>query len=151
MPPDGPPDDARPPGRAGQTVVELLVTLAVLGVLAVVGARGAARAADTAAVHAAGAELRAAFGAARALAVHRAARVAVRLDSAAGTVVVHAGADTVRRLALRAAHGVRLAATRDSMAYAPPGLGHGAANLRVVLARGRAADTTVVSRLGRVR
>jgi type II secretory pathway pseudopilin PulG len=132
-------------------VIELLVTIAVLGVLAAVGARGAARAADTAAVHAAGAELRAAFGAARALAVHRAARVAVRLDSAAGTVVVHDGADTVRRLALRATYGVRLAATRDSMAYAPPGLGHGAANLRVVLARGRSADTTVVSRLGRVR
>jgi hypothetical protein len=66
-------------------------------------------------------------------------------------VVVHAGADTLRRLHLRARHGVRLSASRDTMAYAPPGVGHGAANLRVILTRGRAADTVVVSRLGRVR
>jgi hypothetical protein len=120
-------------------------------VLAAVGARAAGHARDGAAVRAAGAELRAAFAAARALAALRGARTAVRLDPAAGTAVVHAGADTVRRLALAARHGVRLAATRDSMSYLPPGLGAGAANLRVVLARGRAADTVVVSRLGRVR
>jgi hypothetical protein len=46
---------------------------------------------------------------------------------------------------------VRLAATRDSMAYLPLGLGYGAANLRAVLTRGRASDTVFVSRLGRVR
>jgi hypothetical protein len=69
----------------------------------------------------------------------------------AATAVVHVGPDTVRHLALGARYGVRLAATRDSMAYVAPGLGHGAANLRVVLTRGLAADTIVVSRLGRVR
>ena len=133
------------------TLAELLITLVVAGILAAVGARATAYAFDGAAVHAAGAELRAAFAAARTLAALRAARTAVHLDSAAGTVVVAAGTDTLRRLTLHVQYGVRLSATRDSMAYAPPGLGVGAANLRVVLTRNRAADTVVVSRLGRVR
>lgn len=77
--------------------------------------------------------------------------MAVRLDSAAGTAVVHAADDTLRRLPLAAQYGVRLTATRDSMTYAPPGLGVGAANLRVTLTRGAAAETVTVSRLGRVR
>jgi hypothetical protein len=46
---------------------------------------------------------------------------------------------------------VALEATRDSLAYGPDGLGVGAANLRLVLRRGAAADTLSVSRLGRVR
>jgi hypothetical protein len=50
-----------------------------------------------------------------------------------------------------ALYGVRLEPSRDSMAYAPSGLGWGGANLRVVVRRGAAADTVVVSRLGRVR
>jgi Tfp pilus assembly protein FimT len=139
----------RPP--PGTTLVELVVALTVAAVLAAVAVRAAGYARDGAAVRAAGAELRGAFGAARALAVRRAARTAVRIDAAAGLVRVHAGGDTLRRLALAARYGVRLVATRDSMAYAPPGLGVGAANLRVIVMRGRAADTVTVSRLGRVR
>ncbi len=141
----------RPVAPAGTTLVELLVALTVAALLAAVGTRAAAHAHDGAAVRAAGAELRAAFAAARALAALRATRTAVRLDSAAGTAAVHAGADTLRRLPLAARYGVRLVANRDSMSYAPPGLGVGAANLTAVLTRGHAADTIVVSRLGRVR
>lgn len=137
---------------AGSTLVELLVGLAIAGVLAAVGLRAAARAYDSAAVHAAGAELRGAFAAARTLAVLRATRVAVRLDTVGGSAAVHVGEDTLRRLALTAQFGARLVAvTRDSMAYSALGLGYGASNLRVVLARGHATDTLVVSRLGRVR
>jgi Tfp pilus assembly protein FimT len=141
----------RPHPPAGTTLAELLATLALAALLLLAGARGIAAAADGAAAHAAAAELRAAFATARAAAVRRGARTAVRLDSAAGRAVVHAGSDTLRRLDLAAAYGVRLRATRDSLAYTALGTGHGAANLRVVLARGRAADTVTVSRLGRVR
>lgn len=137
--------------RAGASLVEMLAALTVAALLLAAGVRAVASVADGAAAHAAGAELRSAFARARALAVLRAARTAVRLDSTAGTATVHAGTDTVHRLLLRARYGVRLTATRDSMAYAPPGLGYGAANLRVVLTRGRASDTITVSRLGRVR
>ena len=49
------------------------------------------------------------------------------------------------------AHGVTLSATRDSMAYAPNGLGYGASNLSIIVRRGAVTDTVVVSRLGRVR
>jgi hypothetical protein len=50
-----------------------------------------------------------------------------------------------------AAHGVTLRASRDTLTFAPTGLGHGASNTTIVVSRGRRADTLVVSRLGRVR
>ena len=136
---------------SGLTLAEVLTALALLAVLAAVGARAVAAAADGAAARAAGAELRSLFAQARALAVRRAARAAVRLDTAGAWAAVHAGPDTVVRVPLGARYGVRLSATRDSMAYTALGLGFGAANLRAVLARGRARDTVTVSRLGRVR
>ena len=58
---------------------------------------------------------------------------------------------TISHRRLGSSHGVSLSSSRDSMAYAPNGLGHGASNLTVVLRRGSAAETLFVSRLGRVR
>ena len=55
------------------------------------------------------------------------------------------------RYALGHAHGVSLVTTRDSIAFDARGLGYGAANLTLVARRGAAADTLVVSRLGRTR
>jgi hypothetical protein len=46
---------------------------------------------------------------------------------------------------------VSLSTSRDSLAFDVRGLGYGAANLTLVARRGAAADTLVVSRLGRVR
>lgn len=76
-------------------------------------------------------------------------RTAVRFDEAGTRVLVHVGPDTI---AVGDFHGsgLTLRATRDSLSYAPSGLGVGAANLRVVLARGTRADTITTSRLGRV-
>ena len=76
-------------------------------------------------------------------------RTAVRFDGAATRVVVHAAQDT---LAIGDFHGrgLTLRATRDSLSYAPSGLGVGAANLQIVLTRSSRADTITVSRLGRV-
>jgi hypothetical protein len=46
---------------------------------------------------------------------------------------------------------VSLGTTRDSIVFDARGLGYGAANLTLVARRGSAAETLVVSRLGRVR
>ena len=61
-------------------------------------------------------------------------------------VVTFGGAYAV----LAAARRATIAVTRDSITYAPTGLGYGAANTRIIVARGRWADTITTSRLGRV-
>ena len=76
-------------------------------------------------------------------------RTAVRFDVAGTRVVVHVGPDTIAAGDFHG-RGLTLEATRDSLSYAPSGLGVGAANLRLVLTRSARADTITVSRLGRV-
>jgi hypothetical protein len=77
--------------------------------------------------------------------------VGVRVDTGQATVVLRAHGDRIALYALGHAHGVSLSTTRDSIAFDARGLGYGAANLTLVARRGTAADTLVVSRLGRVR
>jgi type II secretory pathway pseudopilin PulG len=67
-----------------------------------------------------------------------------------GELHVIAGVDTVFRRHLVANRGVEVDVTRDSITYAPTGMGYGAANTRIVVSRGRRADTVTTSRLGRV-
>jgi type II secretory pathway pseudopilin PulG len=124
--------------------------LAVVGVLLAVTVPSAAQLLDTATVLVARQEATALLALARghARAAGRATAVSVR--GAEARLVVHAGTDTLRAASWRAL-GVTLDATRDSLAYGPDGLGVGAANLRLILRRGGAADTLSVSRLGRVR
>lgn len=76
---------------------------------------------------------------------------AVAFDGEAGVVRIVVGGDTVRSADLAAVHGVRLATSRDSLAYDWRGLGVGAANLTITVTRASAAETLFVSRLGRVR
>jgi Tfp pilus assembly protein PilE len=136
--------------RPGLSLLETLLALVLLGLVSALAMppyvaqrdRSAVRAARTAAVTA--------FDQMRALALTRATNAAMRIDTAAARLVVHAGRDTVVRVEMFRAWGVRLAATRDSTAIAPDGLGYGAANLRLILSRGAAADSIIVSRLGRV-
>jgi len=135
--------------RPGSTSLEQLRVLTILGILAAVTLLGGAPLLEAAAVETAARESTALFALARDHALAAGERTAVHLDSAGGRVVVHAGADTLA-VADFAQRGVRVMATRDSMAYAPSGLGVGAANLRLVLSRGARADTINVSRLGRV-
>jgi Tfp pilus assembly protein FimT len=141
---------ARAP-RPGQTLIELVVVLALVG-LAGALATGAWRAlADRTRVRMAAADLAAALADARDEALARAAVVAARIDSADGSVVVRSGADTLAHRRLGALHGVRIAVSRESVTYSPLGIGRGLANARFVLARGSSAETVWVSRLGRVR
>ena len=92
-----------------------------------------------------------AFFTARASAIALGRRTAVRLDEAKGRVLVLAGGETLMVRRVGTSHGVRMTATRDSMAFFADGLGLGGANLSVVFTRGAASDTVLVSREGRVK
>lgn len=137
--------------RPAVTLAEVAVVLAVMGVLLALAAPRIAGSADRAAVGAAAGELTSLFATARRTAIHRRVPVAVEIDTMRGAVRVVAGGALLLRRDIAGAYGARLSANRDSMAYDPRGLGIGAANLSVIIRRGAAVDTVVVSRLGRVR
>jgi prepilin-type N-terminal cleavage/methylation domain-containing protein len=137
--------------RRGVTLPELMLVTGIVGLLTAIAVPRIVRLRDRASVGNAAVEVTTTFAAARRWAVSRAARTAVAFDTASATIVVHSFGDTIAVRRLGSSHGVTLTTTRDTMAYAPNGLGYGASNLTVVLQRGAAADTVVVSRLGRVR
>lgn len=137
--------------RDGFSVAELLVALVVAGVLVALAAPRLAGYGDRVAVRAAVGELEGVFASARELALASRRGAAVRLDTVAGAARIESGGVRLGERPLRFVYGVRLSASRDSMAYDGRGLGYGAANLRVVAVRGGAAETLYVSRLGRVR
>jgi hypothetical protein len=77
--------------------------------------------------------------------------VSVRFDTTADALELRMAGVVLSRAALGHAHGVALAANRDSLVFDVRGLGYGAANLTMIARRGGAAESLVVSRLGRVR
>jgi Tfp pilus assembly protein FimT len=135
----------------GTTLPETLIALTVAGLLAAVAIRSGARIVDEARARAAAADVRSALALARRAAVLRGERSAVRFDTVSAALAVHLRTDTLLSRPLGRLHGVRLAATRESTAFGGDGLGFGAANVRVVVRRGAAAETVTVSRAGRVR
>lgn len=137
--------------RRGFSLAELIIALAIIGIVLGLGLRGLAAARNGGAARAGAAEVRAAFNGARALAVRRGERAAVRIDTLANTVAVHIRTDTVLQRPLFALYRVRLSTTRDSASYGATGLGYGSSNLRVLVRRGAAVETVTVARLGRVR
>lgn len=96
-------------------------------------------------------EIVAACAAARQLAILRGQPVTLTVDDPRATITVATAADTLIRRDLDALFGVGVASTRDAITFAPTGLGYGASNLSIVVTRRAAADTVLVSRLGRVR
>lgn len=135
---------------SGFTLPELLVVLLIVSIVLGFAFVRLGAAADGAAVRAAVTEAVSVFIAARNAAIYRRAPVAVRIDTLDGTLVTRADTLVLRRRDLRT-FGVRLSASRDSMAFDGRGLGVGAANLSLIVRRGRAVDTLFLSRLGRVR
>lgn len=111
----------------------------------------AAKLLDSIHVRGAVTDITAVFGGARHLAIARSSQSTVDIDTAARTIYVTLGIDTVRKRDLGTEHGVQLSATRVRMSYSATGIGYGAANLSVVVRRSSAVDTVFVSRLGRVR
>lgn len=137
--------------RRAFTLVELLLWIVLAGLTAFMSIRQLRRQLDRLATRAAIAEAGALVGRARDEAVAQHAPVSLRIDSAAVAIELRARGARLALHRLDGAGGLVLSASRDSIAFDVRGLGHGAANLTLVARRGDAADTLVVSRLGRVR
>ena len=137
--------------RRGLTLVELCLVLTIIGLVTTMAVRQFGLYLDRAAARAAIVEAAAVVARARDEAVAQRTPVSVRFDTAADALELRMGGVVLSRAALGHAHGVSLFANRDSLAYDLRGLGYGAANLTLVARRGRAVDSLVVSRLGRLR
>jgi Tfp pilus assembly protein FimT len=137
--------------RRGATIAELVVTLAVLGVLTSIAVPRAAALIDRFSVKGATQDVVLALAAARAAASQRGAYASFVADPRTGRLRVVSGGETLLERDVLHTRGVRLEASRESVTFAPGGLGWGAANTTVVVSRGTRSDTVVMSRLGRVR
>jgi hypothetical protein len=135
--------------RRGATLIEQLWLLVLMGGIAALAMTSGSAVFAALDVAMAAQETVDLLALARDHAIATGERTAVRFDVVGTRVVVHVGPDT---MAVGDFHGsgLTLEATRDSLSYAPSGLGVGAANLRLVLKRSARADTITVSRLGRV-
>jgi type II secretory pathway pseudopilin PulG len=125
--------------------------LAIIGLASTMAVRQLGLYLDRAAVHSAIVEAAAVVARARDEAVALRTPASVRFDTIGDALELRMAGALLSRAALGHAHGVALSANRDSLAYDLRGLGYGAANLTLVARRGRAADSLVVSRLGRLR
>ena len=137
--------------RRAATLIEVTIVLSIAGLLAGLVAVPAARLFDGIQVRSAVSALSAACALARAAAIARSAPAEVALVPGEARVLVIAGADTLSDERLGSRFGITLEATASRIRYSPLGHGWGLSNARIIARRGRAADTLVVSRLGRVR
>ena len=137
--------------RSGLTLIELCLVLTILGLTTLIASRQLVLYLDRSAARAAVAEAATVVVRARDEAVAQHAMTSVWFDTVTAALELHARGVPISRAALGHAHGVTLSANRDSLAFDARGLGYGAANLTMVARRGHAAETLVVSRLGRVR
>jgi prepilin-type N-terminal cleavage/methylation domain-containing protein len=137
--------------RRGMTAIEMVVVLSLIALVVSIVVPTFARLRDGIAVRNATAEAISAFATARQAAIVRSAYAGIGIDRPAGHVTVTVRGEMLLRRDLERTYGVTISSTRDSTAYSPLGHGFGAANLSLVIARGRVAETIFVSREGRVR
>ncbi len=136
----------------GVTLIELIVVLAILGVIVGLAVPRVAGWADRLAVLRAADEVMAFYHRARFAAVFRSTRV--RIAFAGDSISATAEGDSDSLLFwMRGPNrsGVALRASRSVIRLYPNGLGLGAANTKLVLRRGAAAESLTVSRLGRLK
>lgn len=138
--------------RRGFTLLEVLVVLTIAGVLLVLLVPRWALHRDRLAVGRATAEVASFYHTARYAAILRARQVRIEFGAARLRAVYEGVTDSTFLVRTGPArHGVTVAASRATIRIAPNGMGYGAANTRVVLSRGAAADTLTTSRLGRLK
>ncbi|MHB1311470.1 MAG: pilus assembly FimT family protein [Gemmatimonadaceae bacterium] len=137
--------------RAAHTIAELVLALTLMGIMTAIAIPPLAAASARWRLRAAGGDVVNAITYAREAALARGVQSVVVIDGPAAEVRVTSGADTLFRRAIGALHGVQVAASGDSLRFAPDGLATGVSNLTVLLVLGTRVDSVVVSRLGRVR
>lgn len=137
--------------RRGLTLAELVLVCTFLGLVAGIAGPRMTSALDAIRLEQAAHEIAGALTLARAAAIRRAAYAAVVIDERAGTVRVESAGDTLLVRAVRDDHRVTLRASRDTITYAPNGMGYGVANSTIVVGIRQRAETVTVSRLGRMR
>jgi Tfp pilus assembly protein FimT len=137
--------------RRGLTLAELVVVCTLTVLVAGIALPRTRHLLDGLRLRQAAHEVAAAATLARAAAIRRAAYARVVVDEAAGTLQVESDGDTLLRRDLTRLHRVALRASRDTVTYAPTGLGFGVANSTIVVSIGQRAETVTVSRLGRMR
>ncbi|MFA6167759.1 MAG: hypothetical protein WC700_14155 [Gemmatimonadaceae bacterium] len=137
--------------RRAHTLPELALTLALLAIVAATAVPSLSATTARAQVRAADADFVNALVLTREAALARGAVASFVVDAARGEVTVTCAGDTIARRAVGALHGVTLAASSDSVRYAPDGVATGVSNTTMLVVRGPFIDSVVVSRLGRVR
>jgi Tfp pilus assembly protein FimT len=137
--------------RPGLTLVELVLTCTFIGLLAGVALPRVGDALDGIRIAQAGHEVSGALTIGRAVAIRRADYARVIVDEDRGSIRVEAGTDTVFHRALHDLHRVTLQASKDTITYAPSGMGYGVSNSTIVVSLKQRAETVTVSRLGRMR
>lgn len=137
--------------KRGFTILELTFALALIALLSGIVLSKATTFIDAIEVRGAVTEVESLFATARHVAIARATQSTLDIDPAGGIILVHVGNDTIQLRELARVHGVTMSTTRSAITYSPTGLGYGAANLTLTIARNLSADTIYVSRLGRVR
>ncbi|MDP9205815.1 MAG: type II secretion system GspH family protein [Gemmatimonadota bacterium] len=137
--------------KRGFNIIEMTVTLTIVAILSAIVLPRAGGFIDAIKVRGAVTEIDALFSTARHIAIARAAQSSLEIDPARSVILVRVGGDTVQKRDLEESEGVTLRTTRTIVTYSPTGIGYGAGNLTLIVARKLSADTIYVSRLGRVR
>ena len=114
--------------RRGVTLAELVLACAFLGIVAGIAVPRAGEMLDGIRITQAGHEVVGALTLGRAAAIRRGDYAHVIVDESRGSVRVEVGADTVFHRALRDVHRVGLRASKDTITYAPSGMGYGVSN-----------------------
>jgi Tfp pilus assembly protein FimT len=137
--------------RRAVTLIEVTIATAIIALICAICTPALLRHLDRSKVRHAASEVMSMLALARSTAVAREDHVSVIFDAVRSDMIIVAGQDTLSTRTLGAIYGVHLRSNRDSVTYGPTGLGYGAANQSIILQRGSALDTVVISRLGRVR
>ena len=133
-------------------MAEVLIVLVIISLVATLLASRTALWNDRLAVRRASAEVWSFYQRARYAAVLGTALVRIEVSADSLTAVYEGLGDSVFLAHPGPArHGVELAATRRLLRVAANGFGHGAANTKLILRRGEAAESLTVSRLGRMK